>query len=53
MKNRSLTKDYIYRELAFYGTEDLTPSEFYSVQDASRALEQARKARDFVGPLVK
>jgi len=48
--SRELRRD---RELAFYGTEDLTPSEFYSVQDASRALEQARKARDFVGPLVK
>ena len=28
------------RELAFYGSEDITPSEFYSLQDAKRAIEQ-------------
>jgi HEPN domain-containing protein len=27
------------RELAFYGTEDLTPSEFYKETDAKKALE--------------
>ena len=29
------------RELAFYGSEDLTPSEFYRKADAERALSQA------------
>ena len=48
--SRELRRD---RELAFYGTEDLTPSEFYSVQDATRAQEQAKKAWEFVGQFVK
>ena len=30
------------RELAFYGTEDLTPSDFYQEPDAKQALEGAR-----------
>lgn len=30
------------RELAFYGTEDLTPSEFYKEEDAREALEDAK-----------
>lgn len=30
------------RELAFYGTEDLTPSDFYQLDDAKKALEDAR-----------
>lgn len=30
------------RELAFYGSEDLTPLAFYSREDASRALDDAR-----------
>lgn len=30
------------RELAFYGSEDLTPSEFYKEEDAKEALENAR-----------
>lgn len=29
------------RELAFYGSEDLTPSEFYEEKDGRAALEQA------------
>jgi HEPN domain-containing protein len=29
------------RELAFYGSEDLTPSEFYEEKDGRGALEQA------------
>lgn len=29
------------RELAFYGSEDLTPSEFYEERDGTEALEQA------------
>ncbi|MFH0799714.1 MAG: HEPN domain-containing protein [Pseudomonadota bacterium] len=30
------------RELAFYGSEDLTPSDFYQVEDAKKALDDAR-----------
>ena len=37
--SRSLRRD---RELAFYGTEDLTPSEFYKQEDATLARDQAR-----------
>ncbi len=29
------------RELAFYGTEDLTPGEFYKLEDAKEALDNA------------
>lgn len=36
--SRSLRRD---RELAFYGSEDLTPSEFYRKSDAEEALENA------------
>jgi HEPN domain-containing protein len=43
--SRELRRD---RELAFYGTEDLTPSEFYSQADAERALAQAKAAWKFV-----
>jgi len=37
--SRQLRRD---RELAFYGSEDLTPSEFYTEDDAKVALDQAR-----------
>ena len=37
--SRTLRKD---REMAFYGTEDLTPSKFYSRNDAGAAREMAR-----------
>jgi len=37
--SRDLRRD---RELAFYGAEDLVPSEFYVVADARRAREGAR-----------
>ena len=30
------------RELAFYGSEDLTPADFYREQDARSAIERAR-----------
>lgn len=30
------------RELSFYGSEDLTPSEFYTKDDAQKALEDAK-----------
>ena len=36
--SRSLRRD---RELAFYGTEDLTPSEFYKAEDGQLAFRQA------------
>jgi HEPN domain-containing protein len=31
------------RELAFYGTEDLTPGDFYSRKDAEKAKAQAQR----------
>lgn len=37
--SRSLRRD---RELAFYGSEDLTPSEFYHRDDAEGAIANAR-----------
>lgn len=37
--SRELRRD---RELAFYGTEDLTPSEFYKKKDAVIARDHAR-----------
>lgn len=37
--SRDLRRD---RELAFYGAEDLTPSQFYSEADAVRARDGAR-----------
>jgi HEPN domain-containing protein len=39
--SRSLRRD---RELAFYGAEDLTPSTFYSEQDAKAAFEGAARS---------
>ena len=38
--SRSLRRD---RELAFYGSEDLTPSEFYTRHDAEQAMDEARR----------
>jgi hypothetical protein len=43
--SRSLRRD---RELAFYGSEDLTPSEFYTQEDAATALAQARRVHGAV-----
>ena len=37
--SRTLRRD---RELAFYGSEDLTPSEFYQAGDAAEAFASAR-----------
>ena len=37
--SRSLRRD---RELAFYGSEDLTPSDFYQKADAVQARDDAR-----------
>jgi hypothetical protein len=44
--SRGLRRD---RELAFYGAEDLTPSDFYQTRDA----EQARQAAAFVVQTVR
>ena len=38
--SRSLRRD---RELAYYGSDDLTPSEFYKKEDATEALKMARE----------
>jgi HEPN domain-containing protein len=45
--SKSLRRD---RELAFYGSEDLTPSEFYKRDDGEQAQEQAEWV---VGVLLK
>lgn len=43
--SRTLRRD---RELAFYGSEDLTPSRFYKPEDAAEAFEWARFVVDLV-----
>ncbi len=40
------------RELAFYGAEDLTPSGFYSRDDAQEARRGARTTVELVEPHV-
>ena len=47
--SKSMRRD---RELAFYGSEDLTPSDFYVKEDAVTALEQARFVVDTVFPHI-
>lgn len=47
--SRQLRRD---RELAFYGAEDLTPSGFYSREDAERARSSAREVVGLVRPHV-
>ena len=47
--SRQLRRD---RELAFYGAEDLTPTDFYSRTDASAARENARRVVELVYPFV-
>ena len=47
--SRDLRRD---RELAFYGAEDLTPSDFYSESDATRARSGAAFVVRLVKPLV-
>jgi len=47
--SRQLRRD---RELAFYGAEDLTPSGFYSREDAERARSSARQVVGLVRPHV-
>lgn len=48
--SRSLRRD---RELAFYGSEDLTPSEFYQEKDAKEALESAVFIVNQVSQVIK
>lgn len=48
--SRSLRRD---RELSFYGSEDLTPSEFYQRGDADRALAMARRVLDVAQEAVR
>jgi len=48
--SRNLRRD---RELAFYGAEDLTPSSFYSREDATRAKEDAILTVETVEPHVQ
>ncbi len=43
--SRQLRRD---RELSFYGSEDLTPSEFYTKEDAETAFEQAKTTFEIV-----
>ena len=47
--SRRLRRD---RELAFYGAEDLTPSGFYSVEDADRARGDAATLVELIVPHV-
>ena len=47
--SRQLRRD---RELAFYGAEDLTPSDFYSRTDASHARDSARRVVELAHPHV-
>ena len=47
--SRRLRRD---RELAFYGAEDLTPSDFYKEHDAVTARDAARFVVDTVKPHV-
>ena len=47
--SRQLRRD---RELAFYGAEDLTPSGFYSRDDAEEARAGARRVLEAVRPHV-
>jgi HEPN domain-containing protein len=48
--SRSLRRD---RELAFYGSEDLTPSDFYTEEDAAAAFSQARLVHGLVAEAMK
>lgn len=47
--SRHLRRD---RELAFYGSEDLTPGEFYQKSDAEKAQQQAQTVFDIVKDVV-
>jgi len=47
--SRKLRRD---RELAFYGSEDLVPSEFYRAEDGEEALESARRVVEIVSSSI-
>lgn len=47
--SRTLRRD---RELAFYGSEDLTPEQFYKKTDAEQARDWARFVVEIVGAVV-
>lgn len=47
--SRELRRD---RELAFYGAEDLTPTDFYTRTDARAARKSARRVVELVHPFV-
>jgi len=47
--SKALRRD---RELAFYGSEDLTPSEFYSEDDAQEARDLAIKCHALIAPII-
>jgi hypothetical protein len=47
--SRKLRRD---REIAFYGTEDLTPSEFYLREDAEEAKQAAERIVATILPVV-
>lgn len=48
--SRELRRD---RELAFYGAEDLTPSDFYTRRDAEQARGSARRTVELVKPHIR
>lgn len=48
--SRSLRRD---RELAYYGSEDLTPSQFYKEKDAKEALDSAHFVVKIVSKALK
>jgi len=41
------------REISFYGSEDLTPSDFYDLKDAQRALDFAKYTVSSVKPHIR
>ncbi|MGE0525801.1 MAG: HEPN domain-containing protein [Bdellovibrionales bacterium] len=44
--SKSMRRD---RELAFYGSEDITPSEFYELSHARKALDELKEVLRIVG----
>jgi HEPN domain-containing protein len=47
--SKALRKD---REIAFYGSEDLIPSEFYTAEDARKAFDDAQWVYERVSSVV-
>jgi HEPN domain-containing protein len=48
--SRSLRRD---RELAFYGSDDLTPSEFYQEKDANEAIASAQFVVEKIAQFIR